>query len=50
MASPLIISKEPTTLRYHLDAILISKRVVSGNTLAYFTYSLRCREEKEDKN
>lgn len=41
MASPLSISKDPTTLRYHFEAIFMSKSVVRGNTLAYLTYSFR---------
>ena len=37
---PLEISKEPTTLRYHLDGTLSSNVLANGNTLAYLAYSV----------
>ena len=37
---PLRISKQPTTLRYHLDGTLNSKVLARGNTLAYLAYSV----------
>lgn len=42
MARPQTTSRMPITRRYHLDGILTSRMAVSGNTLAYLTYSLRC--------
>jgi len=47
MASPQTISKMPTVRLYHFEGILTPKSAVSGNTLAYFTYSVRCNTEKD---
>lgn len=39
IASPQIISNDPTTLLYHLLGTLKSNVPDNGNTFAYFTYS-----------
>lgn len=46
IASPQIISSDPTTLLYHLLGTLKSSVPDSGNTFAYFTYSFLCEHDK----
>lgn len=47
IASPQIISSDPTTLLYHLLGTLKSSVPDSGNTFAYFTYSFLCKHDKK---
>lgn len=47
IASPQIISSDPTTLLYHLLGTLKSSVPDSGNTFAYFTYSFLCEHDKK---
>jgi len=50
MARPQTISRMPTVRRYHFEGIFTPKRAVSGNTLAYLTYSVRCKREERKLN